>query len=176
MPFWKYAAATVLSTCVLVAQANETNTFTYDALGRLKSVQTSGGPGNGVQRSYQYDDAGNRVQFQITGGASGSPVSISPTSSVVNLVASGGVLAVNLGGSGTPGGMVTFTENGAFLGSAYVFDNQASIFLEGLPRGLHTITASYSGDGANPPYSYTFTIRVQDLSWLPAVMDLLFSN
>ena len=72
--------------------------------------------------------------------------------------------------------MITFTENGVFLGSAYTFDNRASIFLEGLSIGTHTITVTYSGDGSNEPYSQTITIRVQNLSWLPAVLDLLLSN
>lgn len=156
-------------------QAAETVTYTYDALGRLRNAQTAGGPGNGVQRSYQYDDAGNRTNFQTTGAASGSAVNISPSSNVVNVISAGAVLSVNINGNGSPNGMVTFTENGVFLGSAYVFDNQASVFLEGLSLGMHTITASYAGDSANEPYSYTFTVRVQNLSWLPAVLDLILN-
>lgn len=155
--------------------AAEIVTYTYDTLGRLKTKQVSGGPGNGVQRSYQYDDAGNRTGFQTTGGAAGSAVNITPTRPVVNVVTGGGVLSVDVAGNGSPSGMVTFTENGALLGSTYVFDNQASIFLEGLATGLHTITVSYSGDSANEPYSYTFTIRVQNLSWLPSVLDLILN-
>lgn len=158
------------------SQAAETVTYTYDALGRVKSAQFGGGPGNGVTRSYQYDHAGNRTQLVTTGASSSSGFNISPASNVANMVSNGVVIAVSVAGNGVPSGLVTFTENGVFLGSAYVFDNQASIFLQGLPVGRHTITASYSGDGSNEPYAHTFTIRVQNLSWLPAVLDLLLSN
>ena len=79
---------------------------------------------------------------------------------------------------GSPGTQetVTFSENGAFLGSAPVYDGQASIVLEGFSLGAHTITVSYSGDSANAPYTYTFTIKVQDLSWLPGVLQILLSD
>lgn len=173
------ATRALLAVCIgfaSSAQAAETVTYSYDTLGRVRNVQIAGGPGNGVQRSYQYDAAGNRAQFATTGAASGSAFNISPTSNVANVVAGGVVIGVNVGGNGSPSGMVTFTENGVFLGSAYVFDNQANIFLQGLANGLHTITVSYSGDGANEPYSRTYTIRVQDLSWLPAVLDLILSQ
>lgn len=157
-------------------QAAETITYSYDAAGRIKNVQIVGGPSSGVARSYQYDRAGNRTQFVTTGAASGSAMTISPTSNVSNLVSGGAVIAVNVNGNGSPNGVVTFTENGVFLGSAYTFDNRASIFLEGLTIGTHTINVTYSGDGSNEPYSQTITIRVQNLSWLPAVIDLLLSN
>jgi hypothetical protein len=73
-------------------------------------------------------------------------------------------------------GTVTFSENGVFLGSAWVIDGQGSIFLEGFANGVHSITATYSGDGTHAAQTTTFTIKVQDLRWLPAVLDLLLSN
>jgi hypothetical protein len=73
------------------------------------------------------------------------------------------------------GGTVTFTENGVFLGSTSVANGEASIILEGYPKGVHTITASYSGDATHVAQTATFTIRVQDPR-LPAVLDLLLSN
>ena len=155
--------------CVsLGARSAETLTYSYDALGRLKTVQTSGGPGHGAM--------GNRTQLQSTAASGGSAVIINPTQSVANVTSAGVVIGVELSGSGSPSGIVTFTENGLFLGSAFVYANQASLILEGLSTGVHTITASYSGDGSNAPHSHTFTIKVQDLRWLPAVLDLILSE
>jgi hypothetical protein len=41
---------------------------------------------------------------------------------------------------------------------------------------MHTITATYSGDANNAPTTHTFTIKVQNLSWLPAVLEILLSD
>jgi hypothetical protein len=41
---------------------------------------------------------------------------------------------------------------------------------------MHTIMATYSGDSSNAPYSFTFTIKAQNLGWLPAVLEILLSN
>lgn len=49
------------------ANASETATFTYDALGRLDTVSHSGGPASGVSSDYNYDAAGNRTQVVVTG-------------------------------------------------------------------------------------------------------------
>lgn len=176
---WVASVACVLALALVFGncpQAAESTTYTYDAAGRIKNVQIVGGPNTGVARTYQYDRVGNRKQMVTAGAASGSAMTIGPTSNVANVMSGGVVLAVNVRGNGSPNGVVTFSENGVFLGSAYTFDNQASIFLEGLSLGMHTITVTYSGDGANDPYSRTFTLRVQNLSWLPAVLDLLLAE
>ena len=154
----------------------ETITFTYDALGRLRNASVSGGPANGVQRSYDYDAADNRTQYVVSGSSASGSITITPAGTVANTTSVGVTLTVNISGSSPPSGMVTFTENGTFLGSAFVYAGQATVILEGFPKGTHTITASYSGDGANAPYSYSFTIKVQNLSWLPAVLEILLSN
>ncbi|HYG29067.1 MAG TPA: hypothetical protein VD887_02515 [Allosphingosinicella sp.] len=52
------------------AQASETIVYTYDALGRLVAVSTSGGPNNGLNVSTCYDRAGNRAAYAV---ATGSP-------------------------------------------------------------------------------------------------------
>ncbi|GFE88445.1 Ig-like domain repeat protein [Steroidobacter agaridevorans] len=152
-------------------RAEETVTYSYDALGRVISVQSAGGPNDGIQHSYRYDAAGNRTQFVI-----GDVFEFSRTNNVANIVSGGAVIEVNVSGSGALTGTVTFTENGVFLGSTQVYDGRASVFLQGLAPGVHTITVSYSGDAINAPYSRTFTIRVQNLSWLPAVLDLLLAD
>lgn len=60
------AGALVLSES---ARASETTVYTYDALGRLVAVATSGGPNNGLNVATCYDGAGNRATYSAgTGG------------------------------------------------------------------------------------------------------------
>lgn len=49
------------------ANASETVTYSYDALGRLVASSTSGGPNDGVATSTQFDPAGNRTNYSVTG-------------------------------------------------------------------------------------------------------------
>lgn len=62
------AAAGVSSPAV----SAETQTYTYDALGRLVKVEKSGGINNGVEAQYQYDAAGNRQLVTVTGASTSS--------------------------------------------------------------------------------------------------------
>jgi hypothetical protein len=173
----KIALLCATSVCLWnAAHAAETATYTYDALGRLTNVQTAGGPAAGVQRSYQFDPAGNRTQVGTSGAATNAAIGVSPLGAVAVMTAAGVAVGVNISGDGSPGGTVTFSENGVFLGVASVSNGEASVFLLGLSKGTHTITATYSGDGLHEPQVHTFTVDVRDLSWLPAVLNLLLSN
>lgn len=171
--------AALLAAALCVAAPSwsvETATYTYDALGRLTQAAISGGPSAGVQRGYQYDRANNRTQVQVTGASGSAAVNVSSLGSVSNGTSSGAVIGVKVSGDASPGGMVTFSENGVYLGSAFVMNGQATVFLEGFALGTHTITAVYAGDGFHEPSTYTFTITVRNLSWLPAVLDLLLQD
>jgi Bacterial Ig-like domain (group 3) len=159
-----------------VASAADTTSYSYDALGRLKKLEYTGGPANGAQIQYLYDAAGNRTQYIVSGSTSSGGLTIAPFGSRANQTSTGVVLGVHVSGSSSPGGTVVFTENGTFLGSTVVQSGDASIILEGFAVGTHAITVSYAGDANNPPYSYSFTIKVQNLSWLPAVLELLLSD
>lgn len=163
-------ALTTLTICD-VCYAQETISYTYDSLGRLKTTRTAGGPSDGSQRVYAYDPTGNRASLVV-----GPGVTISAHGTVAVQTSTGVTLTVNITGSPAPTGTVTFTENGDFLGSASVSGGAASVILEGYALGTHTITASYSGDSGNAPYSFTFTIKVANLSWLPAVLQILLSD
>jgi hypothetical protein len=46
------------------AQAAETVSYTYDALGRLTATTTSGGPNAGMATGTGYDPAGNRATIR----------------------------------------------------------------------------------------------------------------
>lgn len=72
----------VLSTLIyslapILADAAETTTYEYDALGRLKKVDKSGGPKSGTQTTTSYDPAGNRTN-QTTAVPSPPPPSPPP--------------------------------------------------------------------------------------------------
>lgn len=47
-------------------QAQETATYTYDALGRLIATSTSGGPNSGIAMSTAFDPAGNRTNYTVS--------------------------------------------------------------------------------------------------------------
>lgn len=51
----------------LVADEPSTTNYTYDALGRLTGVTTTGGINNGVNTAYSLDKAGNRTNVTVTG-------------------------------------------------------------------------------------------------------------
>jgi len=61
-----------LASLSVAARAQETSTYTYDALGRVVTVERSGGPANGTAASYTYDAAGNRIQVNTTGSSNGN--------------------------------------------------------------------------------------------------------
>lgn len=55
------------------ALASETTTYSYDALGRLTGSSSAGTVNNGLNTSIQYDPAGNRTNYTVTGSANNSP-------------------------------------------------------------------------------------------------------
>ncbi len=55
------------------ARADETITYTYDALGRLVTVVSTGSVNNGVQTTYQQDAADNRTRVVVTGSTTPPP-------------------------------------------------------------------------------------------------------
>lgn len=58
------------------AAQSETETHSYDSLGRLISTTTAGGQNNNEARSYCFDEVGNRTNFKSS--ASGATLSCSP--------------------------------------------------------------------------------------------------
>lgn len=75
-----FATAVAAFVCHGGAQASETTSYTYDALGRLIAVSTSGGPNNGLNIGTAYDPAGNRTNYSAGGAPPGSPPASPPTS------------------------------------------------------------------------------------------------
>lgn len=84
----RWLATTALAGATLVAlsapsAASETQSYTYDALGRLTAVQYSGSINNGQAHSLCYDPAGNRSQYKSSSAGAlascGSAPAPSPT-------------------------------------------------------------------------------------------------
>lgn len=155
--------------------ATQTVSYTYDALGRLTQVQIQSGPGSGTSGSYSYDPAGNRTQYQVSGSVGQTPITLSIGKSIVNVTSTGETITLNLGAAGATG-TVDLTENGVYLGSAWVTNGQVSIVLQGLSQGAHNITVTYSGDGTYAAQTTTFAVKVQDIRWLPALLQLLLQS
>jgi YD repeat-containing protein len=58
-----------------IVHAQETTTYTYDALGRVTGVSRSGGPVGGASTAYTYDPASNRTNVTVTNSPNGAPSS-----------------------------------------------------------------------------------------------------
>ncbi|OGA24703.1 MAG: hypothetical protein A3I02_02010 [Betaproteobacteria bacterium RIFCSPLOWO2_02_FULL_67_26] len=98
------------------------------------------------------------------------------TGSISSLIGGNVTLTVNVSGS-SPTGTVTFKEGGVPFGSPVTVTNgSASITLSSLSVGSHTITADYSGDANNAQSSTTFQVTIYNLSWLPAILQLLLDD
>jgi YD repeat-containing protein len=73
---WLALAAVCVTLLPVQAFGQETTTYTYDALGRVITVQHSGGPTDGTAATYSYDPASNRTNVTVTlsgnGGGGGS--------------------------------------------------------------------------------------------------------
>jgi hypothetical protein len=67
------------------AYASETTIYAYDALGRLVSTSSSGSVNNGVGTHIDYDPAGNRVNYAVSGSSQSDP----STSATVFSIAAG---------------------------------------------------------------------------------------
>lgn len=56
------------------ANAQETTSFQYDRLGRLRQVTITGGPATGNQTVVEYDPPGNRQRYTVTGARDRPPI------------------------------------------------------------------------------------------------------
>lgn len=168
----KFLYPLVVGVAVSDAMATETTTFTYDTLGRLKTSVVTGGTRHGVQQTFKYDNANNRTELSTVSASSLLSPTITPSSTTVGFMGPGrGVFSINLG-TGV-GGSAEFFVDGAFAGSVNIVNGQARLALPNLAPGDYTITVNFSGDATHNPASSTFQVKLRDLSWLPAVLQLI---
>ena len=101
-------------TCPMMASAqSSTETFSYDALGRLIKAETTGGQNNGETRELTCDPAGNRTSYAstcATGSCAPAPtptqaLTPAPTPTLTPIPDGGG-----LGGGGLEGGPGSVTS------------------------------------------------------------------
>lgn len=157
--------AVLLVTSGAIAQA-ESTTYSYDALGRLVRIVDSQ---SGRRQSYQYDAAGNRLQSKQSISAVNGVI---PVGTTLNSINGSTTLSVSVGGP-LASGMVTFYFNGVYAGVAPVIDGVAQIVFQGMQLGSYTVRAVYEGDGHYDSATSEFIVKIKELSWLPAVLDLI---
>lgn len=132
------------------AEAGETVTYSYDALGRLTATSTTGGANNGVATGIAYDPAGNRSSFTISGVNSPS-------------VAGGGFESPEVGASYLYRPMASFTNNSGIAGNGSAWGFEAApegdqvAFLQG---GEAPASISLPVTGLTPGASYKISVRI----------------
>ena len=151
------AAATALALNG-TALASETITYTYDALGRLVGVSTSGGPNDGVGVGTTYDPAGNRCTYTVDGAGAGGgecrgaggpppgthPPTTNPDSLTVEQCGSGSVdVTAN---DSDPESHLPLTVTGVAGGG------------KGVPAVVSGSTVGYTSTGGLGPDSFTYTV------------------
>lgn len=95
----------LISSIAVIAPLNagETTTYTYDALGRLVKTTQTGSVNNGIVTDIEYDEAGNRKDYKVT-GSNGSGEG-------------GGVTGIEVDGGGSGGGSGSGGGDGGDSGS-----------------------------------------------------------
>lgn len=63
---WLAGSAATVAVLSHGAMAQETTTYSYDALGRLKTSSIAGGPNNTRKTGMCLDPAGNRTRYDVT--------------------------------------------------------------------------------------------------------------
>lgn len=145
-------AALALLTLSSDANASETGTHTYDALGRLVQTTKSGGPASGSQTTTAYDPAGNRSNQTVTGagGNTGSSpvISIGGASAIEGETLS--FVVTRSGATTTAAGASWTTANAtALAGVNYSAANGTVSF--GAGETSKTVTIPTINDGVSTP-------------------------
>lgn len=109
----KICLAIALASIAGAANAQETVTYSYDALGRLVATSVSGGPNSGMSTATGFDASGNRTSYTATN--SSGPISVADYVSATALQACSGIslypLANDYDPSGFPLQIVAFSSN-----------------------------------------------------------------
>jgi len=155
-------------------KSGETTYFMYGLDGHLLMEKTPNKGGGGVETKEYIYVAGKQVAVKTILQAA---TTVAPTSgsSASALAGQAATVSVTISGN-SPTGTVTFREGGTVLGTATLSNGVATLAIPGLSLGTHSITASYSGDANNAASSTTIEVRIYDLKWLPAILNLLLED
>jgi hypothetical protein len=153
----KYVCAVAIAAVLCAsAQASETISYTYDALGRLTTEAHAGTVNSGIQNTIGYDPAGNRSSYAVTGGIVPASLSIADAS-----VIEGGSLVFMVTRAGTTASVVTVnyaTANGtAVAGTDYTGASGTLTFAVGDTTKTVTI-ATIDDTTAEPTETMTVTL------------------
>ncbi|APR51330.1 hypothetical protein BRX40_01805 [Sphingomonas koreensis] len=137
--------------CLVTSSANagETVTYTYDALGRLVSVSHSGGPNSGVSSGYAYDAAGNRTNVKTTTPSSGGNCTFSVHDENFGydweFPSNGLAIWIDIAGTCTAPTTINYTFSGPGMpsGNFVIQPGQTSYYYYYLP-----VPCSYAGSGS----------------------------
>lgn len=76
---WLAGSAVAIAILSCSALAQETTTYSYDGLGRLKGATIVGGTNNGRTTGTCFDAAGNRIRYDVATSAPGACPTPTPT-------------------------------------------------------------------------------------------------
>jgi YD repeat-containing protein len=155
-----------LAVASIVQAQSSTESYDYDALGRLITVETSGGQNNGEVRAICYDDAGNRTDYEATTGSASlscaggtppppppppPPSTIQITDNNLNVLAAHqSTYQCSIGGfSGYNWEFCSLTSNGVKVYDAYSSPNLDPGYSIQPPKRLD-VQSSYYGTGVSP--------------------------
>lgn len=120
------------------ALGQETTTYTYDELGRLNTSTISGGPNTGIQSSTQFDPAGNRTKYLVTGAPTPTPSPTPTPTPNQPPVAVADAVSVLCG----TGGTINLTANDADPENNIPLILQSVTFVSGKPATASVISSS----------------------------------
>lgn len=170
------ATGTPAGTVTFLDGATSIGTATLDSTGAASFTTSSLAVGNhSITASYSGDSNFNAntspAFMQIVNlDVPTVTVNVSPNPSVFGQpVAATATVTATAPGSGTPSGTVTFLDGLTNLGSANLVNGQASFTISQLTSGLHSIMATYAGDGSFSQNSGTAGITVNKASTITSV-------
>lgn len=142
------------------AQASDTTTYTYDPLGRLVAISTTGGPNNGLSIGTGYDPAGNRTTYTAGTGAPPPspppPPPPPPPPSNQPPVTAPDSLSVPQCGSGTRNVLANDSDPEGHYPLALVSVTQGT---KGAASIINSTTIEYQANFATGPDTVTYTVQ-----------------
>lgn len=159
-------------TCVNCTESANKIQYQYEGLnqrvsvtkGGVKTYEVYGSNGN-LLLEYTPAPAARVTEYIYLGGRRVAQVDSKPTSTTLTTTPNPAVvkqtvtLTATVTGN-TPGGAVSFKDNGALLSTVALSDGQASFTTSYPVIGLHTLVASYAGDANNDASDSTATTLI----------------